>query len=111
MRRLASLLLLLAGACDNGHPPQRPSPQNAVQPAPPPARPIQAVNESNAAQAPDDAPARNDPGLADLTPAQRRAYDLGYRDCSHGHYAPENRLEAYRIGCGAAHERMEEGRP
>src|SRR3954471_20852244 len=100
MRRLAPLLLLLAGGCDNGHPPQRPSPQNAVQPAPPPARPLPTVNESHAAQAPPDkTPPRNDPALADLTPAQRRAHDLGYRDCSHGHYVPDNHLEAYRIGC------------
>ena len=109
MRRFALLLILLASACDNGHPPHRP-PQNVAQSAssaPPPA-----ANEANAVQAaPDDAPPRDDPGLAGLSPAQRRAYQLGYRDCSHGRYAPANHLEAYRIGCGAAHDRMEGGRP
>jgi hypothetical protein len=103
MRRLASLLVLLAGACDNGHPPPRP-PQNAAQPAPsaPPAA-AHKVNEVQAA--PDDVPPRDDPGVAGLSPAQRRAYELGYRDCSQGRYAPDNHLEAYRIGCGAAHDR------
>jgi hypothetical protein len=109
MRRFTLLLILLAGACDNGHPPRRP-PQNVAQPAP--SAPPPAANEANAAQAaPDDAPPRDDPGLAELSPAQRRAYELGYRDCSHGRYAPADHLEAYRIGCGAAHDRMESGRP
>ena len=114
MRRLAFLLVLIAGACDNGHPPQRP-PQNAAQPAPgapPPASVVPTANSANAIEAaPSDVPPRDDPGLAGLSAAQRRAYELGYRDCSHGRYAPDNHLEAYRIGCGAAHDRMEGGRP
>jgi hypothetical protein len=108
MRRLAPLLILFASACDNGHPLHRPSPQNVVQtaPSPPqPTRPVPAANVLNAVQAPpDNAPPRNDPGVAGLSPAQRRAYELGYRDCAHGRYAPGNHLEAYRIGCGAAHD-------
>ena len=109
MRRLASLLILVAGACDNGHPPPGP-PQNVAQPAP--TSPPAAANEVNSVvAAPTDVPAHDDPGVAGLSPAQRRAYELGYRDCSHGRYAPDNHLEAYRIGCGAAHERMEGGRP
>ena len=113
MRRFASLLILLASACDNGHPPHQ-APQNVVQPAPsapPPAAPTPLANVVLAA--PDEAPG-DDPGLAGLSPAQRRAYELGYRDCSHSRYAPDNHLEAYRIGCGAAHDRMdqaESGRP
>jgi hypothetical protein len=115
MRRLAFLLVLIAGACDNGHPPQRPPSQNAAQPAPgapPPAGELPTANTANAIEAaPNDVPPRDDPGLAGLSAAQRRAYELGYRDCSHGRYAPDNHLEAYRIGCGAAHDRMESGRP
>ena len=110
MRRFAPLLILLAGACDNGHPPHRP-PQNTAQPAPSapqPARPVPAVNAVRAAP---DTPPPNDPGVAGLSPAQRRAYELGYRDCSHGRYAPGNHLEAYRIGCGAAHDHAGSGRP
>ena len=56
--------------------------------------------------APDDVRRAAIPALAGLSPAQRRAYELGYRDCSHGRYAPDDHLEAYRIGCGAAHDRM-----
>jgi hypothetical protein len=111
MRRFAFLLILLAGACDNGHPPPRP-PQNVAQPAPRAAMPASAVQAANAVEAaPSDVPPRDVPGVAGLSPAQRRAYELGYRDCSHGRYAPDNHLEAYRIGCGAAHNRTEGGRP
>jgi hypothetical protein len=111
MRRFASPLILLASACGSGNTGHQPPQQNVARPmpaAPPPAVPAAAANAIQAA--PDEAPS-DDPGLADLSPAQRRAYDLGYRDCSHGHYAPDNHLEAYRIGCGAAHDRMESGRP
>ena len=112
MRRFACLLLVLASGCDNGHPPHRAPQQNAVRPTPGTPPPATAVPAANAVQlAPDDTPPRNDPGVAGLSPAQRRAYDLGYRDCSNGRYAPDNHLEAYRIGCGAAHDRMESGRP
>jgi hypothetical protein len=109
MRRVAPLLVLLACACDKGQPPQRPAPQNVVQPAPvPSSSPAPAGNEANAVEtAPSDVPPPGDPGLAGLSPSQRRAYELGYRDCSHGRYAPDNHLEAYRIGCGAAHDRMD----
>lgn len=112
MRRFASLLILFASACGSGNPAHQPPQQNIARPAPsapPPAAPAPAANAALAAPA-DEAPS-DDPGLADLSPAQRRAYDLGYRDCSHGRYAPDNHLEAYRIGCGAAHDRMESGRP
>ena len=112
MRRFASLLILLAGACENGHPPHRAPPQNTAEPAPiapPPARALPAANTARPATV--DVPAPDDPGVAGLSPAQRRAYELGYRDCGHGRYAPGDHLEAYRIGCGAAHDRMEGGRP
>jgi hypothetical protein len=114
MRRFAFLLIPLASGCDNGHPPHRAPPQNIVQPAPrapPPAGAVPAANAAHAVEATSDVPPRHDPGLAELSPAQRRAWELGYRDCSHGRYAPDNRLEAYRIGCGAAHDRMESGGP
>ena len=113
MRRLALLLILLASGCENGHPPPRRTPaQNVVQPAPSAQQPARPAPAANAAQAaPDDGPPSGDPGVAGLSPAQRRAYALGYRDCSHGRYAPGTHLEAYRIGCGAAHDRMVSGRP
>ena len=105
----ALLALTLAG-CGSASPRNtvaanvaRPAPRPA--PAPPPASPPANVSQP-AAPAPEA-----DPGLADLSPAQRRAYDLGYRDCSHGRYAPGNHLEAYRIGCGAAHDRQDPSRP
>ena len=111
MRRLVPLLVLLLAACESGQAPAGHDQANAARPAPsaPPAAPAApaakaAGNETEAV--PDD-----DPGLAGLSPAQRRAYELGYRDCSQGRYAPANHLEAYRIGCGAAHDRMEDGRP
>lgn len=107
MRRLAPLLILLLSACGGGDPGHQASQQNVARPTPN-APPAKSVPAANAAQAvPDDVP-DDDPGLADLSPAQRRAYDLGYRDCSHGRYAPDNHLEAYRIGCGAAHDRSGE---
>jgi hypothetical protein len=115
MRRIAFLLIMVASGCDNGHAPQRP-PHNVAQPAPgaptqaaPTLAPVPVANEAHAA--PSDAPPLDDPGVAGLSPAQRRAWELGYRDCSHGRYAPDNHLEAYRIGCGAAHEQMESPPP
>ena len=119
MRRLATLLVLLACACDKGQPPQRSAPQNVTRPTQAPA-PVPAPTSGSAAigeqanrieAAPSDVPPPGDPGLAGLSPSQRRAYELGYRDCSHGRYAPDNHLEAYRIGCGAAHDRMDGPRP
>jgi hypothetical protein len=106
MRRFPSLFILLASACGSGNPTPQASQQNIARPTPgaPPAKAAPAANTVQAV--PDD-----DSGLADLSPAQRRAYDLGYRDCSHGRYAPDSPLEAYRIGCGAAHDRIEDGRP
>lgn len=111
MRRLALLLILLASACENGHPPRHSAASNAAAPAPaaPPAAKAEAP--ASIGQPARDTPPADDPDLAGLSPAQRRAYALGYRDCSHGLYAPGNHLEAYRIGCAAAHDRMESGRP
>ena len=111
MRRLASLLILLLGACGSGQAPSGRNQANAVAPAPSAPPPARAAPTANlVANGADEAPG-GDPGLAGLSPAQRRAYELGYRDCSHGRYAPANHLEAYRIGCGAAHDRIEDGRP
>lgn len=111
MRLAFILLVLLASGCDNGRPPDRSSPQNAAPPAQQSnvsGGPVPVPNNANAVEAaPSDVPPQGDPGLAGLSPAQRRAYELGYRDCSHGRYAPDNHLEAYRIGCGAAHDRIE----
>lgn len=114
MRRLAPLLVLLLGACGSGNARHEAPRQNLAEPAPgapPPARAAPPANTANAAAAAPDDVQDGDPGLATLSPAQRRAYDLGYRDCSHGRYAPDNHLEAYRIGCGAAQDQREAGRP
>jgi hypothetical protein len=104
MRRLLLPLALLASACGDGRPPPRP--HAAANPAAPAAAPAQAPAPpaANVAQPPTPPNPARDPAVAGLSPAQRRAYDLGYRDCSHGRYAPDNHLEAYRIGCGAAHD-------
>ena len=112
MRRFGPLLALLLGACGSGQAPAGRGQANAAQPAPR-ALPAKAAPAASNAQAPEESrgPPRDDPSLAGLSPAQRRAYELGYRDCSQGRYAPANHLEAYRIGCGAAHDRMEDGRP
>ena len=110
MRRVVSVLVLLLAGCGSGQAPGNHGQANASRPAPSapspaPAAPVKAAGNETEAMPGDD------PGLAGLSPAQRRAYDLGYRDCSHGRYAPGNHLEAYRIGCGAAHDDMEDGRP
>ena len=111
MRRLGLVLVLILGACGSGQAPAGRNEANAARTAPsaPPAAPAAPV--ANAAANEAEAVPNDDPGLAGLSPAQRRAYELGYRDCSHGRYAPANHLEAYRIGCGAAHDRIEDGRP
>ena len=111
MRCFALPLILLLVACGSGGPKQEPPRQNVAQPAPvaPPPAKAEAASNTEAA-VPDNVPG-DDPGLAGLSPRQRSAYELGYRDCSHGRYAPDNHLEAYRIGCGAAHDRLESRRP
>ena len=102
MRRLLLPLILLVGACNNDRPPPHAQASEnaaaAAAPAPVPAPP--AVNAVQPRAPQTHAP---DPPLPDLSPTQRRAYELGYRDCSQGRYAPANHLEAYRIGCAAAH--------
>jgi len=110
MRQFGLVLVLLLAGCGSGKAPDGNGQAKAARPAPiappaAPAAPAAALAGNETEQVPDD------PGLAGLSPAQRRAYELGYRDCSHGRYAPGNHLEAYRIGCGAAHDRMEDGRP
>jgi hypothetical protein len=105
-------LVGLTTGCGSGTPPHKSSRQPVAHPAaaaPPAARAASAVKAAPAAPATEAAP--DDADLAGLSAAQRRAYDLGYRDCSHGRYAPANHLEAYRIGCGAAHDRAGSGRP
>jgi hypothetical protein len=104
---LLPALVLLTGACGSAGPSNAIAPQEQAQPAPNPTPP--------AAQPPTvDAPAPgipDDPGLAGMSPSQRRAYERGYRDCSAGRYDPERYPEAYRIGCSAAEDRKAGGRP
>jgi len=71
-----------------------------------------AENVGNATPPPADAAApvpADDPGLADMSPSRRRAYEAGLRDCRAGRYDPDPYPEAYRIGCGAAEERKAAG--
>ena len=99
MSRLLPLLLLL-GACSGGA-----TNRNAAETGPEPANaiaPATAVPVQNAAE---PAIPDVDPGLAEMTPSRRRAYEQGFRDCSAGRYNPDPYPEAYRIGCGAAQER------
>ncbi len=107
MRRAATSILLLLSACD-------PAPRgNEAQPARDAATPPH--EDANAARrASNEAAAPEIPGdeaLADMSPRQRRAYELGFRDCSAGRYDPDPHPEAYRIGCGAAEETKAGGRP
>lgn len=112
---LAPALLLLAGACAEGgdsngvaqkH--DAGSPENAI------VRLDDRGGEQNYADSPtndampDDSA---DPGLARMTPYQRRAYDRGFRDCRAGRYDPDRHPESYRIGCAAAHDGNGGGRP
>jgi len=102
MRGLLLALALLACACSNDHPPPHAHASvNATATAPAP--PTPAAPAANEVQPPLPRNQPANPALTDLSPAQRRAYELGYRDCSEGRYAPANHLEAYRIGCAAAH--------
>lgn len=103
----AAALLFLLGACG---PAVEPGNVAANSPPPPPAIAVPA----NQAEIPNDAAAAPEaavevpedaPGLADMSPSRRRAYEQGYRDCSAGRYDPDPWPEAYRIGCGAAQER------
>jgi hypothetical protein len=81
------------------------APAPAAQPAAPaPNAATEAPAQNVAAretpiEVPEDAP-----GLAEMSPSRRRAYEAGYRDCSAGRYDPDRWPEAYRIGCAAAQE-------
>jgi hypothetical protein len=114
MRRALLALLLLAGACGSGRQsPDEPAAANtsraAPAPAPPPGAPPAAPGAGPARALPDDNMVES--AVSGLSPAQRRAFDLGYRDCSRGRYAPAGHLEAYRIGCAAAHDGASGRRP
>jgi len=100
--RLVPALAALLAAC--GQPPAgtEPAPKAAARGEAEAAQP--GANEVAAPEIPDDA------ALADMSPRQRRAYELGFRDCSAGRYDPDPHPEAYRIGCGAAEE-TKAGRP
>lgn len=108
---LALALLVLTCACGTSGSSNAVVPQNDADAFPNAASPI----VENAVEAPAaDAPAPgipDDPGLAGMSPSQRRAYERGYRDCSAGRYVPERYPEAYRIGCSAAEDRKAGGRP
>ena len=100
MRVAASFAALLAlsacgGAGQPGNRQESASPPPRA-PAPPKAEP--AGNAGNIS-------AGADPGLADMSPSRRRAYDRGLADCRAGRYDPDPWPEAYRIGCAAAHDR------
>jgi len=104
-------LILLAGACGgggdseeapkNGAGAPENAPENAISRPAGRGEETQANPPANEAMPEDSV----DPGLAAMTPYQRRAYDLGLRDCSAGRYEPDRHPEAYRIGCAAAQDR------
>jgi len=97
MRALAGVAaLLLLNACGSGALPA--NQQKSASPPPSAPAPPKAETAGNAS-----APA--DPGLAEMSPSRRRAYDRGFSDCSAGRYDPDRYPEAYRIGCAAAHDR------
>lgn len=104
--RIAAFLLLAPVACGEAEKPPAPGSnaieaqsaaavENAAEPAPAAAMP----KAEAPAQPPEDYP-----GVAALSPSQRRAYERGYRDCRAGRYEPGDWAEAYRIGCAAAQE-------
>jgi hypothetical protein len=97
--------LALLAACGEGGPPPV---ANQAVPPPPAAAPAEAANETEPEPAPTPAmpsePPDDYPGVAELSPSQRRAYERGWRDCRDGRYAPGEWAEAYRIGCAAAQD-------
>lgn len=100
-------LSLLAGCGPGVSEDGRAPADNAAEP---PAGPVAPAAEPPAANQAEAAPPAEVPGVADMSPFQRRAFDQGYRDCSEGRYEPDPWPEAYRIGCGAAQEeRVPEG--
>lgn len=101
MRRAGFAALLILAACGSGDAParnkQEPVPAPPVTPPAPRAEPAQNKSAEAAPQA--------DPGLAEMSPSRRRAYDRGFADCRAGRYDPDPYPEAYRIGCAAANDR------
>jgi len=96
MRAPGFAALLLLSACGSGAQPA--SRQEGASPPPKAPAPPKAAPAGNAS-------APVDPGLAEMSPSRRRAYDRGFADCSAGRYDPDRYPEAYRIGCAAAHDR------
>ena len=105
--RLAAVAILASLPACGGVP--APAPANEAAAARPASEPEPVAGAPHAepgaprpsvpAQPPDD-----HPGVAELSPSQRRAYERGYRDCREGRYQPGEWAEAYRIGCAAAQE-------
>ena len=100
MRVAGLAALLIVSACGSGGAPVG-NKQEAMRvplKAPTPrAEPAQ----NNTAEAAPEA----EPGLAEMSPSRRRAYDRGFADCRAGRYDPDPYPEAYRIGCAAANDR------
>lgn len=98
---LIGCLALLAACAERREPGADNVASAAVEP--------RAANMTNHAEAPPPPavpaePPDDYPGVAELSPSQRRAYERGWRDCRAGRYAPGEWAEAYRIGCAAAQE-------
>ena len=106
----ALALILLASACGSSSPPAAPPARNAAPAASAP-RTAAPAGEAKAASADRALSPADDGAPSGLSPSQRRAYAKGYADCRAGRYAPGNYPEAYRIGCAAAQDRAEAGRP
>ena len=99
----AAIALLFA--CGQG---QKPAAENVAAPAGKAVEAAPAANTVELEQPPRPAapaePPDDYPGVAEMSPSQRRAYQRGWRDCREGRYAPGEWAEAYRIGCAAAQE-------
>ena len=92
-------------ACGQG---QQPAAENVAAPAAKAPEPTPVINSAGPEEPPRPAepadPPEDYPGVAELSPSQRRAYERGWRDCREGRYQPGEWAEAYRIGCAAAQE-------
>ena len=98
----ATVLLV---ACGQG---RQPAAENVAAPAAKAPEPTPVVNTAEPEEPPRLAAPANPPddypGVAELSPSQRRAYERGWRDCRESRYQPGQWAEAYRIGCAAAQE-------